>query len=97
MSRSFNANVSPCFILIRFLSRHFIAYLQRVMQSSEIEEMNERNIGMWIALRCFADEQVGGLHFASVCLPTAVDFAEASAPNDAMHAEVVHCQCNVQL
>ena len=28
MMRSFNANVSPCFILIRFLSRHFIAYLK---------------------------------------------------------------------
>ena len=27
MIRSFKANVSPCFILMRFLSKHFIAYL----------------------------------------------------------------------
>ncbi|MPC26414.1 hypothetical protein E2C01_019553 [Portunus trituberculatus] len=27
MIRSFNANVSPCFILILFLSRHFMAYI----------------------------------------------------------------------
>ena len=27
MMRSFRANVSPCFILMRFLSRHFIAYI----------------------------------------------------------------------
>lgn len=27
MMRSFRANVSPCFILIRFLSRHFMAYI----------------------------------------------------------------------
>lgn len=28
MMRSFKANVSPCFILMRFLSRHFMAYLE---------------------------------------------------------------------
>lgn len=28
MMRSFRASVSPCFILMRFLSRHFMAYLQ---------------------------------------------------------------------
>lgn len=28
MMRSFRARVSPCFILMRFLSRHFMAYLQ---------------------------------------------------------------------
>lgn len=27
MMRSFRARVSPCFILMRFLSRHFMAYL----------------------------------------------------------------------
>lgn len=27
MIRSFRARVSPCFILMRFLSRHFMAYL----------------------------------------------------------------------
>lgn len=27
MMRSFSARVSPCFILMRFLSRHFMAYL----------------------------------------------------------------------
>lgn len=27
MMRSFRASVSPCFILMRFLSRHFMAYL----------------------------------------------------------------------
>lgn len=29
MIRSFIANVSPCFIFILFLSKHFIAYLKR--------------------------------------------------------------------
>lgn len=28
---SFKANVSPCFILILFLSKHFIAYLETEM------------------------------------------------------------------
>ena len=29
-------------------------------------------------------------HFACVCFPAAVDLAEAAAPDDAVHAEVVH-------
>lgn len=29
---SFKANVSPCFILILFLSKHFIAYLKKKQQ-----------------------------------------------------------------
>ena len=39
MIRSFKAKVSPCFILMRFLSKHFIAYLT---ERSTIQRTDER-------------------------------------------------------
>lgn len=157
MSRSFNASVSPCFILMRFLSKHFIAYLENVPRRDG-DARSEEGIGRrhcvsvstyMYARRCWkassgsamqcnasrADEGVvralqasprtslscvrsphlarraasrgksrqtvsaaaSHLHLARIRFSAAIHFAEAPTANNAMHAEVVHRQSNVQL
>jgi hypothetical protein len=75
MIRSFNANVSPCFILILFLSRHFMAYLK---------ERHTEDLLLRVS------PSLVHLHFARIRLSTSVDFSESSSSDDSVHTEVVH-------
>lgn len=85
MIRSFNANVSPCFILMRFLSKHFIAYLfedpTKIRKKSRSFRRTEKS-----------RNQIE--HFAGISFATPINFSEAAAADDSMHAEIVHGQLN---
>jgi hypothetical protein len=90
--RSFRASVSPPFILIRFLSKHFIAYLiiyktclTPTKHVATFVVDGEEQISLRQQLR---------LHLASVSLPTAIHFTKATSANDSVYAEVIHGQLN---
>lgn len=81
---SLSARVSPCFILILFLSKHFMAYLTFKQQRLHISSHS-----MALPFKAFIPFF---LHLSCVGLPAAVHFSEAAPADDPVHAEVVHGQ-----
>ena len=63
---------------MRFLSRHFIAYLCAGV------------------IHCFRYEGEGHVHFTRVRFTSAINLAEAAAPDDAVNGEVVHGEVDVE-
>lgn len=84
MILSLSARVSPCFILILFLSKHFMAYLTFTQQRLHAEGRS-----MTAAFAAFI---LSSSHLSCVSLPATVHFSEAAPADDPVHAEVIHSQ-----
>lgn len=80
MILSLSASVSPCFILILFLSRHFMAYLKQNAGGHKHVRLGS------------APPAAAALHLPRVGLPAAVHLPEAAPADDPVDAEVVHGQ-----
>lgn len=84
MILSLSARVSPCFILILFLSKHFMAYLTFTQQRLHTEGRS-----MTVA---FTACILSSSHLSCVSLPAPVHLSEATSADDPVHAEVIHSQ-----
>lgn len=84
MILSLSARVSPCFILILFLSKHFMAYLTFTQQ-----RLGTEGRSMTVA---FTALLLSSLHLSCVSLPATVHFAKAAPADDPVHTEVIHSQ-----
>lgn len=89
MILSLSASVSPCFILIRFLSKHFMAYLRHTVSEHILLSKPQKSIFLVSSLQQH-------LHFPCVSLSASIHLSKTPSTNDPMHAEVIHCQLHAK-